>query len=151
MLNMKKKSTHFNPALGSLNASLFLPGKNTFLIIALILFISLSLQTNAQNRPVSGIVLDQEGKGLSGASVSVKNTQLATSTDANGKFTINVPNPNSTLVFTFVGLTTQEVDVNKRSIIDISMSNGGIALQDVVVVGYGVQQKKKPYRCCRYG
>ncbi len=90
---MKKKSTHFNPALGSLNASLFPFRKNTFLIIALILSISLSIKTNAQNHPLSGTVIDQEGKGLSGASVSVKNTQLATSTDANGKFPLTFQIP----------------------------------------------------------
>lgn len=119
----------------------FLKKGSTF-ITAFLLSIICSFQTFAQSHLVTGTVTDPDGKPLTGASVTVKNTQTGTSTNANGKFSISVPNGSSTLVFTFVGLTTQEVAVNNRSTVDVSMSNNGTALQDVVVVGYGVQQKK---------
>lgn len=129
-------------ALHFLKPTTFFNNKSSNLIIALLLSICFSLQTFAQNKLVSGTVTDPDGKPLIGATVSVKNTQLGTSTDANGKFSLNVPDANRTLVFTFIGFITQEVPINNRAAIALSMSHENSALQDVVVVGYGVQQKK---------
>lgn len=139
---MKQQFTPQPPALGYLKPRLFLHKRHLSLLIAFLLTISTSLQTSAQNLSVSGTVTDPDGKPLTGASVAVKNTQIATSTDVNGKYSINVPNRNGTLVFTFIGLTAQELPVNNRSVIDLAMATAGTALQEVVVVGYGVQQKK---------
>lgn len=129
-------------SLYSLKMWHFLLKKTIYLLIAFLFSMSYPFNVVAQNHPVSGKVTDHEGKALSGATVTVKNMQNGTSTDAEGRFSINVPNANGTLVFTFVGFTTQEVPLNNRSIIDLSMTNAGTSLQDVVVVGYGVQQKR---------
>jgi TonB-linked SusC/RagA family outer membrane protein len=126
----------------ALKQHLSFSSKNRYFITAFFLSMLFSFQTFAQNHLVSGTVLDQDGKELAGSSVTVKNAQTATLTDANGKFSINVPNTGAVLVFTFVGFTTQEIPVNNKSVIDVTMTRGGAALQDVVVVGYGVQQKK---------
>lgn len=130
------------PTLASLKSGLFSWKKNNFLLFCFLFSLSFSFQTFAQNLLVAGKVTDQDGNALSSASVTVKNTQAGRSTDADGKFSISVPGINSVLVFTSIGFTTQEVPVNNRSTINLSMTPDATALKDVVVVGYGVQKKK---------
>jgi TonB-dependent SusC/RagA subfamily outer membrane receptor len=115
--------------------------KITF-ILGFLLLTGFCLPSFAQNRLLSGTVTDPDGKALVGASITVKNSQVGTSTDADGKFSVNVPGSNAVLIVTSVGFTTQEVPVNGRSAIDIRMAQDATALKDVVVVGYGVQRKK---------
>ena len=90
---------------------------------------------------VKGIVSDESGAALPGVGVKVKNTTVGTTTDTEGKYTINVPDENSVLVFSYIGFTTQEVAVNGRSLVNVKMSGESTALEDVVVVGYGTQKK----------
>src|SRR5258706_9506500 len=101
----------------ALKQHLSFSSKSRYFITAFFLSMIFSFQTFAQNHLVSGTVLDQDGKELAGSSVTVKNTQIATLTDASGKFSINVPNTGAVLVFTFVGFTTQEIPVNNKSVI----------------------------------
>jgi TonB-dependent starch-binding outer membrane protein SusC len=89
---------------------------------------------------VSGIVSDAGGGGLPGVSVLVKGTTTGTVTDIDGKYSLSVPDANATLVFSSVGFKTQEIAVNGKSSIDVTLSEGD-ALQEVVVVGYGTQRK----------
>lgn len=130
------------PASASLKLGLFSWKKNNFFLFCFLFSLSFSFQTFAQNLLVAGKVTDQDGNALGSTSVTIKNTQAGTSTDANGRFSINVPGANSILVFTSIGFTTQEMPVNNRSTINLSMSPDATALKDVVVVGYGVQKKK---------
>jgi TonB-dependent starch-binding outer membrane protein SusC len=90
---------------------------------------------------VTGKVTDDKGAGLSGVSVTLKGSSTGTSTNAQGAYSINVPSLKGTLVFSFVGLATQEVEINGRSSIDIKMVDASTTLNDVVVVGYGRQRK----------
>jgi TonB-linked SusC/RagA family outer membrane protein len=129
-------------ALHFLNPTISCGKKSNHLIVALLLFISFPLQTFAQNKLVSGTVADQDGKPLYGATIAVLNSPVKTKTDESGKFVINVPNGNSTLIVTFIGFTSKQVPVNDRSKIDLALLRENNTLQDVVVVGYGVQQKK---------
>ncbi|GAA4310817.1 TonB-dependent receptor [Mucilaginibacter gynuensis] len=90
---------------------------------------------------VTGTVVDEKGVALPGVSVLIKGTQTGIVTDINGKYTINVPTGNETLVFTFIGYVSQEVAVNNRTSINIQLAVENQSLSEVVVVGYGTQKK----------
>jgi TonB-linked SusC/RagA family outer membrane protein len=97
----------------------------------------------AQNVQVSGVVTDAaNGQPLPGVSVVVKGVRTGTSTDANGRYTISVPD-NATLIFSFVGMTTQELAVSGRSAINVMLEAGTTQLQDVLVVAYGTTTKER--------
>ncbi|HYG38052.1 MAG TPA: TonB-dependent receptor [Cytophagales bacterium] len=90
---------------------------------------------------ISGTVKDDEGEPLPGVSVVIKGTTLGTVTDIEGKYSLNVTDDNSVLVFSFIGYSSQEVAVNGRTIIDVTLLEDVTALSEVVVVGYGTQKK----------
>ncbi|MGV3686258.1 MAG: TonB-dependent receptor [Daejeonella sp.] len=90
---------------------------------------------------VSGKVADSKGLALIGVSVKLKGTQTAVSTDANGQYSLTLPDGSGTLVFTYIGYVTQEVAVNNRITIDVSLAEDSKSLEEVVVVGYGTQKK----------
>jgi TonB-dependent starch-binding outer membrane protein SusC len=90
---------------------------------------------------VSGRVIDDEGSPLPGVNISVKGGNVGTITDANGSYQLEVQ-PSAVLVFSFIGYTNQEVPVNGRSTINIIMATDITSLQEVVVVGYGIQKKE---------
>ncbi|WP_242696375.1 TonB-dependent receptor [Longitalea luteola] len=91
---------------------------------------------------IRGQVTDDKGTPLPGVSIIVKGTSTGTNTDAEGNFTINVPDGNTILVFSSVGFKTQEVDVAGKTTITIALSAGGNGqLGEIVVVGYGTQKK----------
>lgn len=98
------------------------------------------LLQDAQLRRVSGTVTTSSGETLPGASVVVKGTNTGTVTDVDGKYTLNVPE-NATLIFSTIGYTLQEVPVNGRTVIDVTLQEDVRSLEEVVVVGYGVQKK----------
>ncbi|MCJ8209025.1 TonB-dependent receptor [Mucilaginibacter sp. RS28] len=90
---------------------------------------------------VRGRVIDDTNKPLPGVSVRVKNSNIATVTDVNGNYTLNVPDANNTLVFTFIGFTTKEVAVGSQTTIDVQLMPAATSLNEVVVVGYGTQRR----------
>ncbi|HTJ10694.1 MAG TPA: TonB-dependent receptor [Dinghuibacter sp.] len=97
----------------------------------------------AQNRTVTGKVTDATGAPLAGASVVVKGSKRGAVTDANGKFTLQVPVAATTVVISWVGYRTQEVAIGDGAPLDISLQPGANAnLNEVVVIGYGAVQKK---------
>jgi TonB-dependent starch-binding outer membrane protein SusC len=95
----------------------------------------------AQDRTVSGKIIDENGLALPGVSVLVKGTQSGTVTDADGAYTIGGVNDNSILVFSFIGYKAEEVAVSSRTVIDMAMTTDVNTLQEVVVIGYGEQKK----------
>lgn len=96
-----------------------------------------------QRQEVSGRITDADDNSpLPGANILVKGTSVGTTTDANGDYTIAVEGENPTLVFSFIGYTSQEIQVGDRTRIDISLAPDIQALEEVVVVGYGTQRKK---------
>ena len=98
----------------------------------------------AQNRAVSGRVTDSgDGSPLPGVSVAVKGTTTGTTSDANGKYTLGSVPDNATLVFSFIGFTSQERAVGGQSAIDIKLISDVKALQEVVVTAIGIQRDKK--------
>ncbi|WP_420149362.1 SusC/RagA family TonB-linked outer membrane protein [Spirosoma sp.] len=96
----------------------------------------------AQGRTVTGTVTDPAGGALPGVSVQIKGTQRGTNTGADGKYSLaNVPD-NATLVFSFIGFTSQEAAVGNRSTVDVKLADDTKALEEVVVVGYGTAKRK---------
>lgn len=97
-------------------------------------------QAIQQSKKVSGTVVDAEGPVI-GATVLEKGTSNATVTDIDGNFSLNVQ-PGATLVISYVGYKTQEVVVGNQSVIRVDITEDADMLEEVVVVGYGVQKKK---------
>ncbi|WP_425423139.1 SusC/RagA family TonB-linked outer membrane protein [Spirosoma panaciterrae] len=101
----------------------------------------LSTAAFAQTR-VSGKVTDAQGLALPGVSIVVKGTTTGTVSAADGAYSLNVPNRTATLVFSYIGFVSQEIPLNNRSEISISMASDDKMLNEVVVVGYGEQKKE---------
>ncbi len=112
------------------------------LIMLLLLLMAVQV-TFAQKMEVTGKVTDEKSEPLSNVSVLVKGTSTGVNTGADGSFSISVPNANAVLVFSYVGLRTQEVTVGTNRTLNIQMSSSATQLNDVIVVGYGTQRKKE--------
>lgn len=98
----------------------------------------------AQTKEITGSVTSaDDGGSMPGVSISVKGSTLGTITDMNGKYYLKVPNDAKTLVFSFVGMTTQETAINNQSVINVQLKSQDISVDEVVVVGYGVQKKRE--------
>ncbi|MCP4456437.1 MAG: SusC/RagA family TonB-linked outer membrane protein [Cytophagales bacterium] len=110
-----------------------------FSLIALLL---LSGQVLAQ-RTVSGKVTDDSGEGLPGVNVVIKGTTTGVTSDLDGNYSISVPDENTVLVFSSVGMTTQEISVNSRTVIDLGMAIDVTELSEVVVTAIGIAREKK--------
>ena len=110
-----------------------------FLFVALMAVVSLSAA--AQGKTVSGKVIDQAGDPMIGVTVMVKGTTNGTATDFDGMYELRNVSQNSTLVFSYVGCVTEEVRVGGQSVINMTMKDDSAMLDDLVVVGYGVQKK----------
>lgn len=96
---------------------------------------------NQQQRTISGKVTDQNGEPLPGATVIIKGTTQGTVANAEGEYTLtNIPE-NTTLVFSFVGMKTQEINVGNRTIINVTMETEAIGLEEVIAVGYATQKR----------
>ena len=103
----------------------------------------LALQPSwAQTKTVTGKVSDEKGTPVSGASVLAKGTKTGTSTDATGAFKLAVPNSTSTLVISYVGYTSKEVDISNSTDVTVTLNPESQSLTDVVVVGYGTARRK---------
>ena len=95
------------------------------------------------DKEISGKVTDENGNGLPGVSVLIKGTNMGVVTDIDGNYTMSVPDDASTLIFSYVGYTTEEVNIGERSTIDLMLIPDIELLTEVVVIGYGTQQKKE--------
>ena len=90
---------------------------------------------------ISGRVTNETGETLVGASVILKGTSIGTTTDVSGNYNFDVPNGDGILVFSYIGYATQEVAINNRQIINVTLMPDLRALQEVQIVGYGTQSK----------
>lgn len=92
---------------------------------------------------VTGTVTDaQTNETLPGVNISIKGTTMGTSTDAEGTYSLHVPSQQDTLVFSYVGYTRQQIPINGRSTINVALEPDIQNLQDLVVIGYGTQEKE---------
>ena len=94
-------------------------------------------------RKISGKVSDNSGVPLPGVSVFIKGTTTGIITDSDGKYQLSVPANTKTLVFSFVGMDTQEITVGTKNSIDVVLNPSNIALSDVVVTALGIKREKK--------
>jgi len=113
--------------------------KKRRLIFLLCLFLGFTVF--AQKR-ISGTVIDKQNEPLIGVTVMEKGTTNGTITDINGAFSFSVADDNATIVFSFIGMKSQEVKVGATSTFNIVLESDISDLDEVVVVGYGVQKKK---------
>ncbi len=123
---------------------IFLPkGKWTRMLSSLVLLMVLMTgMALAQRKPITGNVTDQTGAPVPGVTVIVKGTTIGTVTDFDGKYTISVPADAKILNFSFVGMVSQDIEIAGKSTISAVMQSEVVGVEEVVVVGYGTQQKK---------
>lgn len=99
-----------------------------------------SITAPQQNKKVTGTVSDSQGP-IIGATVRVAGTDIATVTDLDGNFTLDAPK-GSTITISYIGYKTQEIKVGDKANLEVTLESDDMTLNDVVVVGYGVQKKK---------
>ena len=113
-------------------------------IALLLAFFAIGLNVAlAQTREITGKVTSADDGGtMPGVSISVKGTTIGTITDMDGKFSLKAPTDAKTLIFSFVGMTTQEIAIGNQSVINVQLKSQEISVDEVVVVGYGTQKKR---------
>lgn len=89
---------------------------------------------------VSGTVSDANGP-LPGANIAIKGTSVGTQTDFKGNYTLDHVDPGATLIFSYIGYAIQELPVDGRSTLDVTMEEDASRLEEVVLIGYGSQRK----------
>ncbi len=100
------------------------------------------VNTQQQNITVSGKVVDKSGLPIPGVSVVIKNSTIGTITDMDGNFSLKVEEAAPVIVFSFIGMKTQEVIVGNQLTINVTMEEESIGLDEIVAVGYGTMRKK---------
>src|SRR5690349_21230626 len=114
--------------------------RSAMTLLVIIAAMTLPESAFAQRKALTGTVKDDTGAGLPGVSVVEKGTTNGTTTDANGKFTIDAQE-SAVLVFSFIGMKPMEVSVGSQTTFDISMETDMATLEEVVVIGYGTAKK----------
>ncbi len=129
-----------NETVAEIMDRLFEPSKITYKIAENNLIVIIPAE-GQQPQTVTGRVTTAQGEPIPGVTVLVKGTSNGTVTDIDGNYSLsNIPN-DATLVFSFVGLLTQEIDVKEGSIVNATMQEEVIGVDEVVIVGYGSQRK----------
>jgi TonB-dependent SusC/RagA subfamily outer membrane receptor len=120
----------------------FLSMKKLTIFLAFLLFVGFTVQAQMQ---ISGTVTGAEdGLSIPGVSVVVKdNLTIGTTTDMDGKYSLTVPSEAEALVFSFVGMKTQEVVIGGRSVIDVQMESEVLQMDEVVVTAIGIKREKR--------
>ena len=110
-------------------------------IIVMLLLLCNNIIAISQQKVVTGLVTDEKEEPLIGVSIFEKGTTNGTITDVNGNYNLTIPNDETTIVFSFIGFDKEEVNVDGRSVINMKLKPSSISLDELVVVGYGVQKK----------
>lgn len=128
--------------MGSTKNLLFMDKFKKFVLMFILAFVS--VVASAQSLTVTGKVIDSEGYGVIGGSVAVKGAaNLKTVTDANGNYSLKVNNASKdVLEFSYVGMSPQEVKVNNRSVINVTLKADPLLLDEVVAIGYATVKRK---------
>ena len=129
--------------------------KSTILALALIMpapkmgamnddvFINPDVQNVQQAITVTGVIVDAANEPLPGVNVVIRGTTTGTTTDIDGKYSINVPSSNAVLQFTYVGFLPQTITVGNQRTINVTMEEDALQIDEVVVVAYGTARKKE--------
>jgi TonB-linked SusC/RagA family outer membrane protein len=113
----------------------------TVLLFSFILLNSFAVHGQS-GRTLSGRVTNENGQPLPGVNILVKGSTIGTVTDVDGNYSLNVPDNNTVLVFSFIGFLSQETAVGQRSSVDITLSEDTTQLDEVVVIGFGEQSRE---------
>ncbi|MEO6632334.1 MAG: carboxypeptidase-like regulatory domain-containing protein, partial [Mucilaginibacter sp.] len=105
-------------------------------------FVCARLAAQAQGTAIKGTVTDEKGVTLPGVTVTVKDARINANTDINGAYNITAPATGKTLIFSFIGMETQEVLIGNKTTINVTLRLSSTALSDVVVIGYGQQKRQ---------
>jgi len=108
-------------------------------LFVLLLLANLSL---IAQQSVTGVIRDAGGQPMSGVTVIVQGTSVGTLTGVDGKYSLTVPAGGTTLQFSFIGFTPQDVAISGRSVVDVRLAEAVTGLDEVVVIGYGTLKKK---------
>lgn len=109
----------------------------------LVMLLVLTSAAAFAQQTVTGTVVDEFGLGLPGVSILVKGTATGTTTDIDGNYSINVPNDQATLVFSFIGYAKVEEVVGSRSVIDVNLAPDEQNLSEVIVTGYTIDSRRE--------
>ena len=110
---------------------------------------NLTSQT-VKEKTIKGVVKDEEGSLLPGVTVLIKGTTIGTATDVNGAFSLNIPDMKDiVLLFSFVGMKTQEINVKGKTTVDVVMEEEQTEMDEVVVTGIYTRKKESFTGCCR--
>lgn len=133
-----------NAEIKELLNQLFSKGKIEYTLIGRQIVLSVSNKpiVTQQIQTISGRVTDSSGSPLPGVTVIIRGTTHGTITDSDGNYSLSKVARDGTLVFSFVGMETSEVEINGRSQINLVMRESSIGLEEVVAIGYGVQKKE---------
>ncbi len=101
-----------------------------------------SLTAFGQNRVLTGILFNEKGNTLPNAKISVKNSALTANSDADGKFSIEVPETARTIIFSFIGMDPKEMPIGNTLFFNVTLSPVGTNTKEVVVIGYGTAKRK---------
>ncbi|HRO45905.1 TonB-dependent receptor [Agriterribacter sp.] len=101
-----------------------------------------SIQTEILKVAVSGRVSDENNKPIQGVSVMIDGTNDGTTTDSLGKYHLDVPDVDATIVFSAIGFNALKVKVNAQTVINVTLTAQNVVMEDIVFVGYGAQKKK---------
>jgi len=110
-------------------------------ITLLLGLLGILISTSLSAKTINGVVTDESNLAIPGVSIVIKGTTNGTSTNIDGKYTIEV-NKGDILIYSFVGMITQEIEVKDQSVINIIMQAEQIGVDEVIVVGYGKKTKK---------
>jgi len=110
-------------------------------LLAFLLVNMFRLSAQVSSTVVQGTITDEKGVTLPGVSITVKGTTLGVLSDIEGKYSIPVPSNKNILVFSSIGMVTQEINLNGKSLVNIILKSKATNLNDVVVIGYGSQKR----------
>lgn len=105
-----------------------------------LLFLLVPLFANAQTKQVAGVVTDETNEPIIGAIVRIPESSIGTTTDIDGRYSIDLPNEKTVLEFSFLGYETQQITITTNTL-NVKLVPKSMALADVVVIGYGTQRK----------
>lgn len=117
--------------------------KVPWIVLSFLLIVIPASLSFAQSRKVDGVITDSNGATMPGVNVLVKGTTTGTASDVDGKYSLTIPDSESVLVFSFIGYVTKEVAVGNSSLLNVTLEEDMAALSEVVVVGYGTQERAK--------
>jgi len=143
LVDVEQKISLFveNKSINEVLVKLFQNTEITYKIVdKQIVLTAISNQKTSTSKKITGLVTDEKGDPIIGASIVVKGSTIGTVSDVDGKFSVEVPSP-AILKFSYIGYVNKEIEVTNKSAINVQLTENSKNLDEVVVVGYGTQRK----------